>query len=162
MLCFNYAFKERKMPLFKTIIIAMVLALSSAVSYANQQEESEALFLAAHIGHLPSVAAAVDNGANVNYMNSDRETAMHAAASRGHLHVIQYLRAKRGNMNARTVQNWIPLHHAVRFGHEHVANYLLQSGAPLYFRTTTGQNVFDIAEGTGNIRMLNLLSRYRR
>ena len=78
------------MPLFKTIIIAMVLALSSAVSYANQQEESEALFLAAHIGHLPSVAAAVDNGANVNYMNSDRETAMHAAASRGHLHVIQY------------------------------------------------------------------------
>ena len=144
------------------MIVAMVLALSSTVSHANQQEESEALFLAAHIGHMPSIVAALNNGANVNYMNPARETAMHAAASRGHLHVIQYLRAKGGNMNARTVQNWIPLHHAVRFGHAHVANYLLQNGAPVLFRTTTGQTVFDFAESAGDIRMLNLLSRYRR
>lgn len=150
------------MTLFKSMVAAIVLALSPMASYANNPAESEALFLAAHIGHMPSIVAAINNGANVNYMSQARETPMHAAASRGHLHVIQYLRAKRGNMNARTIQNWIPLHHAVRFGHAHVANYLLQNGAPLYARTTTGQTVFDIAEGTGDIRMLNLLMRFKR
>ena len=151
------------MTLFKSLVVAMVLALSPITSFANnQQEQSEALFFSAHVGHMPSIVQAINNGANVNYANANRETAMHAAASRGHLHVIQYLRAKGGNMNARTVQNWIPLHHAVRFGHAHVANYLLASGAPLLFRTSTGQSVFDIAESTGDIRMLNLLMRYRR
>lgn len=150
------------MTLFKTMVAAILLALSSTAVHANnQKEQSEALFMAAHIGHMPSVAQAIQQGANVNYGNANRETAMHGAASRGHLHIIKYLRAKRGNMNARTVNNWIPLHHAVRFGHAHVVNYLLASGAPLYFRTSTGQSVFDIAESTGDIRMLNLLTRYR-
>ena len=147
---------------FKTIMAALALALLPLAGNANnQKEQSEALFLAAHVGHMASIVDAVDSGANVNYGNAARETAMHAAAARGHLHIIQYLRTKRGNMNARTIQSWIPLHHAVRFGHAHVANYLLANGAPLYMRTTTGQTVFDIAEGTGDIRMLNLLERYR-
>ena len=150
------------MTYIKMMMVAMILALSPIASHANQQEQSEALLFSAEYGHMPSVVAALNNGANVNHMNSDRETAMHKAAARGHLHIIKYLRAKGGNMNARTVKNWIPLHHAVRFGHQHVVNYLLASGAPVYFRNSDGSTVFDIAEATGDIRMMNLLSRYRR
>lgn len=150
------------MTFFKIIIAAMVLALLPTTSYSNsQREQSEALLLSAGYGHLPSVVAAIQNGANVNYGNDVRETAMHMAAARGHLQIIQYLRTQRGNMNARTVKNWIPLHHAVRFGHAHVVNYLLASGAPIYFRTSDGVTVFDIAEAVGDLRMINLLNRYR-
>ena len=149
------------MTLLKKMIVAMLFVLSPAAIYANQQEQSEALLLSAGYGHLPSVQQAINNGANVNYGNSVRETAMHKAAARGHLQIIQYLRAKGGNMNARTVKNWIPLHHAVRFGHVHVVTYLLASGAPLYYKTSENISVFDIAEATGDIRMLNVLSSYR-
>lgn len=147
----------------KLFLAALAIALMPTMSSADSQRElSQELFEAAHLGYMPIVIDLVSRGANVNYANGRRETAMHGAASRGHLQVIQYLRAHRANMNPRTVENWIPLHHAVRFGHENVANYLLASGAPLYFRTRTGQTVFDIAEATGNVRMLNLLERYRR
>ena len=148
---------------FKLILATLVLALNPSLSSAeNQRELSEALFLAAHLGHMPSVVDLVQRGANVNYMNGRRETPMHGAAAHGHLNVIQYLLARRANMNPRTVQDWIPLHHAVRFGHAHVVNYLLAHKAPLYARTRSKQTVFDIAKSTRDQRMINLLERHRR
>lgn len=147
----------------KLFLASLVFALMPSLSNADSQWElSKELFEAAHLGYMPIVVDLVNRGANVNFANGRRETAMHGAASRGHLQVIVYLRAHRANMNPRTVENWIPLHHAVRFGHAHVANYLLANGAPLFSRTRTGQTVFDIAEATGDVRMLNLLERYRR
>jgi len=151
------------MPPIKLLLATLLIAFAPSVSQAETQRElSEALFIAAHLGHMPSVVDLVQRGANVNYANASRETAMHGAAARGHLQVIQYLKSRRGNINARTTENWIPLHHAVRFGHAHIANYLLAHGAPLYMRTRTGQTVFDIAQGTKDQRMMNLLERYRR
>ena len=111
---------------------------------------------------MPSIVDLIQRGANVNYSNGERETPMHAAAARGHVRVVQYLKNHRANLNPRTVQYWIPLHHAVRFGHPSIVNYLLANGAPLYVKTRTGQNVFDIAKGTNDRRMLNLLERYKR
>lgn len=147
----------------KLFFATLVFALSPLTSSAqeSQRELSEALFIAAHLGHMPSIMDLVQRGANVNYLNGDRETPMHAAAARGHLRVMQYLQSRGANLNARTVQNWIPLHHAVRFGHPSIVNYLLAHGAPLYMRTRSGQTVFDIAQGTRDMRMLNLLERYK-
>ena len=147
----------------KLFLAALTIALMPSISTADTQRELSAeLFEAVHLGYMPIVVDLVSRGANVNYINGRRETPMHGAASRGHLHIVKYLRARGAHLNPRTVENWIPLHHAFRFGHEHVANYLLANRAPLYFRTRTGQTVFDIAKSTGNVRMMNLLERYRR
>ena len=148
----------------KLILAAWLLALAPSLSSAqeSQRELSEALFIAAHLGHMPSIMDLVQRGANVNHLNQDREAPMHAAAARGHLRVMQYLVSQRAYLHPRTVQDWIPLHHAVRFGHAHIVNYLLGNGAPLYARTRTGQTVFDIAKGTRDVRMMNMLERYRR
>lgn len=146
----------------KFILAVMLVVTPPSVSAAESVRDlSEQLFRAAHWGYMPIIVDLVQRGANVNYANPSRETAMHAAASRGHVQVIQYLRSRRANPNPLTVENWHPLHHAVRFGHANVANYLLANGAPLYMRTRTGQTVFDIATSTGDARMLNLLERYR-
>jgi ankyrin repeat protein len=151
------------MPPVKLILATLVLALTPSLSKAETPRElSEALFLAAHLGHMPSIVDLVQRGANVNYANANRETPMHAAAARGHLNVIQFLMSRRAHMNPRTVQNWIPLHHAVRFGHVPVVHYLLSRRAPIYSRTRGGQTVFDIAKSTRNQQMINLLERYRR
>jgi ankyrin repeat protein len=147
----------------RLIFAACLLALAPLVSQAQstQVELSEELFTAAHLGYMPIVRNLVEQGANVNYISADRTSPMHAAASRGYLDVIQYLRSRGAYLNPRTVEDWIPLHHAVRFGHREVVNYLLASGAPLYMRTRSGQTVFDMAQGTGDFAMLNLLERYR-
>ena len=154
------------MPTMKLFLAALMIALipvtSSAQSHYRDVSLSEELFEAAHLGYMPIIVDLVERGANVNYLNAQRETPMHAAAARGHLHVMQYLQRQRAYLHPRTVENWIPLHHAVRFGHQNIVSYLLANGAPLYLRTRTGQTVFDIAKGTRNIPMLNLLERYKR
>ncbi len=149
---------------FKLFFAVLIFALSPTASQAEDtvQELSIALFYAAHIGSMESVVDLVQRGANVNYLNGDRETPMHAAAGHGHLRIMQYLKAQRAYLHPRTVQNWIPLHHAVRFGHYSIVSFLLENGAPINLRTRTGQTVFDIAKGTKDTRMLNLLQRYRR
>ena len=147
----------------KLFLAALAIALMPSIVTADTQRElSEELFEAAHLGYMPIVVDLVTRGANVNYANGKRETAMHGAAARGHLHIIKYLRARGAHMNPRTVENWIPLHHAVRFGHEHIVRYFLASGAPANFQTRTGQTAFDIAKSTRNARIINLLEHYRR
>jgi len=152
------------MPHLKLLLATLIFAIVPSTSSAQdtQRELSEALFIAAHLGHMPSIVDLVQRGANVNYLNVDKETPMHAAAARGHLRVMQYLKGQRAYLHPRTVQDWIPLHHAVRFGHQNIVNYLMANRAPLYARTRTGQTVFDIAKGTRDVRMLNLLERYKR
>lgn len=151
---------------FKLCFVALIFALIPFASSIQAQDReitiSEELFEAAHLGYMPIIIDLVERGANVNYLNSDRVTPMHAAASRGHLEVMQYLRAQRAYLHPRTVQNWVPLHHAVRFGHQNIVSFLLGNGAPLNLRTLTGQTVFDIAKGTRDVAMLNLLRRYQR
>ena len=149
---------------FKLLLAALVFTLttSSVSAEYSKSELSVALFYAAHIGNMESVRDLVRRGANVNYLNNNRETPMHAAAGHGHLEVMQYLKTQRAYLHPRTVENWTPLHHAVRFGHRHIANFLLSNEASLDIVTRTGQTVFDIAKGTRDVQMLNLLQRYRR
>lgn len=151
---------------FKLFFVVLIFALIPFASSSQAQERdvtiSEELFEAAHLGYMPIIIDLVERGANVNYLNKDRVTPMHAAASRGHLRVMQYLKAQRAYLHPRTVQNWTPLHHAVRFGHQNVVSYLLANRSPLNLRTRTGQTVFDIAKGTRDVAMLNLLQRYQR
>jgi len=149
---------------FKLLLAALMFALAplSANAEYSQRELSVALFYAAHIGDMRSVRDLVERGANVNYLNGDRETPMHAAAGHGHLQVMQYLQSQRAYLHPRTIQNWTPLHHAVRFGHRHIANFLLSNGAEINVRTRTGQTVFDMAKGTRDVPMQNLLRRYQR
>ena len=153
------------MPHFKLFFATLIFAVIPFTSNAQAEQDitiSEELFEAAHLGYLPIVIDLVERGANVNYLNQDRVTPMHAAASRGHLNVMQYLLAQRAYLHPRTVQNWHPLHHAVRFGHQNVVSFLLANGAPINLRTKTGQTVFDIAKGTRDAGMQNLLRRYKR
>lgn len=149
----------------KMIIAVWILALIPSVSTAQttQIELANELFEASHWGNLMIVQGIVDKGANVNAVSNDGSytAPMHAAASKGSLDIIQYFIARGAYLNPRTVDNWIPLHHAVRFGHRHVVSYLLAAGAPLYMETRGGQTVFDMAQGTGDVAMLNLLERYR-
>ena len=147
----------------KKLLAITLLATAPAISQAEgtQQELSQALFLTAHIGHMPSAIQLVQEGADVNYIDKARQTPLHAASSHGHMRIVHFLHSKGAVLNPRTVDNWIPLHSAVRFGHTDVANYLLTNGAPLNVKTKTGQTVFDIARATRNSGMTNLLETWR-
>jgi len=149
---------------FKLLLVTLVFALAptSASAEYSERELSVALFYAAHLGDMRSIRDLVQRGANVNYLNENRETPMHAAAGHGHFETILYLNSQGAYLHPRTVENWIPLHHAVRFGHRHIADYLLSNGAPTNLVTQTGQTVFDIARGNRDTQMLDLLQQYQR
>lgn len=124
--------------------------------------KNEALFYSARAGQANNVASLLKQGANINYANRFRETAMHAAAARGQVGMMRFLRSKGARHNTSTVNGWFPLHHAVRFGHVQAARYLIQLGSPVRARTRDGKSVYDIALATRNRPMIQLLQRYFR
>ncbi len=123
---------------------------------------NEALFFAARDEHIQQVATLIQQGANLNFKNQSRETAMHAAASAGKVDILHYLHSKGARHNAPTVNGWLPLHHAVRFGHVRAAQYLIRIGSPIHASTRDNITVFDMAYATRNGAMVNMLSRYQR
>lgn len=142
---------------------ALTAALFTApLSLQAATNTNEALFFSARAGQAHNVAGLLKKGANINYSNRFRETAMHAAAARGNVGMMQFLRSKGARHNTSTVNGWFPLHHAVRFGHVAAARYLIQLGSPVRARTRDGKNVYDIALATRNRPMIQLLQRYFR
>lgn len=127
---------------------------------AHQQAkvpEADELFGAASSGNVASIGRLLNQGANINAINRERETALHMAAAKGHYSAVIYLINHGANVNARTIKNWIPLHHAVRFRHANIANYLMRRGSPVHARTSDGMNAIDMAKTTRDQRMLNIL-----
>ncbi len=147
-------------------LLSITLSFYSANTFANPQLSKQALntklFYAAKGGYEQTVKQLIEMGADVNSAQSSKETPMHAAASTGKLNVVKLLRQKGAKTDPRTSAGWIPLHHAVRFGHVQVVNHILATGTPLYLRTNSGQNVFDLAKATKNQRMINLLETWKK
>ncbi|HEC05109.1 MAG TPA: ankyrin repeat domain-containing protein [Thiothrix sp.] len=146
---------------FLAIVFYTLFSSGFAVEY-SQEELNIKLFHASKGGYIATVKQLVEMGADVNSSTASKETALHAAASTGKLDVIKFLRQKGAKANPRTVTGWIPLHHATRFGHIDVVNYLIATGTPMYIRTQSGQNVFDLAKATKNEAMLNVLENWKR
>ena len=148
----------------QTYLTAALLAalLVAPLSLQAATNKNESLFYSARAGQAHNVNQLLKQGANINYGNRFRETAMHAAAARGNVRMMQFLRSKGARHNLSTVNGWFPLHHAVRFGHIHATRYLIQLGSPIHARTRDGKNVYDIAVATRNRPMIQLLQRYFR
>ena len=146
----------------QTYIAATLIAalLTAPLSLQAATSKNDALFFSARAGQAANVDKLLKQGANINYGNRFRETAMHAAAARGNVSMMQFLRSKGARHNTSTVNGWFPLHHAGRFGHVNAARYLIQLGSPVRARTRDGKSVYDIALATRNRPMIQLLQRY--
>lgn len=80
-------------------------------------------------GFRDSVAAVLDEGADVDLKGFGGYTPLQYAAKHGHLQIVELLLERGAAVNLSNDWEWTPLHHAVYYGRRKVVEVLLDAGA---------------------------------
>lgn len=125
----------------------------------TQGEVDARMWDAARAGDAATVAAMLQQGANINFASRYGETALHAATAAGSLQTAIYLVNAGANVNAATSNGWTPLHHAARFGRADIANFLANQGANVNAATTENppKTPMQMALDKGDLRIARML-----
>lgn len=88
-------------------------------------KEETALHDGARMGFDTTVRLLLENGAEVDALNSDKETPLHIAAMKGHKAVLQILLDHGADVSAKNQAGEAALQVAARYGHEAIVRHLL-------------------------------------
>jgi len=102
------------------------------------------LMIGAWEGNLALMDFFLAQGADINKLNDNGESALVLAALRGNLKVVQWLLEHGARINAPD-RHWSALHYAVFSGHAELADYLIEKGADINARSTNGSSVLMMA-----------------
>ena len=101
--------------------------------------------MAAAFGHIHLVQYINEQGAEIDKINDDGETALFVGSQHGHLQIVQYLLDQNADVHA-SGNGMTALHAAVKHGFVDVANCLMQRGmADLSARDYLGRLPMDLA-----------------
>jgi ankyrin repeat protein len=117
-----------------------------------------ALMLAAMYGHVSTVRALLDGGANVNASRQPYGlTALLDASEGGHAKTVKLLLDRGANVNSRDKNGAAPLTHASALGNEQIVKLLLDRGAGVNSRDKNGATPLMHASGNGKIETVRVL-----
>jgi hypothetical protein len=118
---------------------------------------NEQLFNAAKAGNIAQLNSLLEQGAQINTANANRETPLHAAAALGRNAAANLLLQRGSNPNATTSTGWTPLHSAARFSHPQIAKLLVTYGSRINSRNNQGKTPFALATQVGANTTANVL-----
>ena len=130
-----------------------------------QHEEIEAfknqhsLCTAAENGQIDVVRSLLEQGADVDEMDSLRQTALAVASINGKLQVAELLIEHGADVNSRDADGWTPLHMASQYGHLDVVRLLLDHNADLNASSRNLRTALDVASHCGHLEIVELLLR---
>lgn len=102
------------------------------------------LMIGAWEGNFELMRLFLANGADINRLNDNGESALVLAAWRGKMDVVKWLLERGARINAPQRQ-WSALHYAVFSGHAELADYLIENGADIDAKSTNGSSVLMMA-----------------
>lgn len=123
---------------------------------------SATLQSAAQAGDLPQVQDLLANGADVNGVDGEGNTALHLAANNGHLEVVRALLDGGADANAQDAQGWTPIfkaayNHEMDCGFAPVVQALVDAGADVNYRIFYGLTPLMLAAGGGEAAVCEVL-----
>ena len=101
-------------------------------------EGGKELHDAARMGRSAVVQFLLDNGADVNAFNENRETPLHDAAKAGQKTMVELLLARGANVNAKDKEGDTALHDATKRGFKTVVEVLLANKADVNTKNSNG------------------------
>ena len=104
---------------------------------------NDGLHRAAELGHLAVLKFLIDNGADVNSLNSLGESAL-SIASRGQYQSVQLLLENGARINSLDKRGYTPLQHSVLREQIDIATMLIQHGSYLHTYTNTVESPLQI------------------
>jgi ankyrin repeat protein len=106
------------------------------------------------------LALLVQLGADVNYIDANRRTALMLAASMGRFHVVELLMNNYADPEKLDAFGWSALMLAVYYNHYNVASFLLENGVNVNLTSEQGLNALKIALQHNRSRMVELLLNF--
>ena len=97
------------------------------------------------------------NGANINYQDHYRITALHQAATWGRLNVVNYLLTNNANVNPQNDLGETPLLVAVTHNQLDIVNALINAGANVNLTNSDNETPLFIAVANDHLDIVNIL-----
>lgn len=116
------------------------------------------LWAAAQGGNTEDCESLLEIGAEVDWTNTDGDTALLAACRRGHADTIVLLLVYGASPNIRGRDLLTPLHICARNGDSRTLNVLLDAGADASLKTPDNETALSIAEQKGHENIVRRLS----
>jgi len=125
------AIKNNDLPGIKTLLETNPQLLTSRDETGNTP-----LHIAAGLKQYETVSFLIGRGADVNSLNTNRQSPLHVASSFRSADIARLLIEKGADVSLADYQLHTPLHYAARSGSGEVTDLLLKSGAPVEARNT--------------------------
>lgn len=125
----------------------------------NTKEINNKLYSAAFDGRADETLRLIGEGADVSFINMDREftTPLHAAASGGFVDVMETLLAANADVNARDYYGCTPLHAAASNGHDAACTFLIEHGANIEKECVYGSTPLICAVRDGHLSTVEIM-----
>ncbi|WP_342223953.1 ankyrin repeat domain-containing protein [Spiroplasma endosymbiont of Asaphidion curtum] len=104
----------------------------------------------------------IENGANINARNNDRDTPLHSAARNGNFEIVELLLKHGADVNAITKDGRTPLHYATQEGHIDIVKLLIEHKADVNIPDKNGFTPLHMATIIGHTKIVNLLKEFNR
>ena len=115
------------------------------------------MLAAAEAGNTKQLISALEYVWNINFIDDQKETAVHKAAAKGHKDTVPLLLSKGASIEAKDMSNWTPLHHAARGGHTSTVELLLSEGASIEAVAKSRRTPLHLAAWQGHTGTVELL-----
>ena len=126
--------------------------------------ESRSIHNAASDGDIEAVKKHLAAGANVNALDSNRQTPLHHAVNSYKKETAEFLIAKGADLNAIDDAGWTPLHLAAWFDMNEIAKLLIAKGADVNAKAVNGPTPLGWATNYGspleNTQTVDLLRKH--
>jgi ankyrin repeat protein len=106
-------------------------------------------------GNLGKVKQLIENGADLQVKNEDKQTALYIAAKNNQFAILKYLIEQGANIQAKEKDNWSILHRAVESNHLSMVRYLIEKGADIFAKNNEKETPFDRAKNKDYIEIVN-------
>jgi len=115
------------------------------------------IHLVAYMGDLAKLEAFIQEGVDINALDSHGYAPLHYAVQNGQKEVAELLIARDADVNATNNGGNTPLHFAVRAGHKDIVELLITKGADINAKDTLGRTPIDLAVNQGRKEIAKLL-----
>lgn len=137
-------------------------SVNSLYNSAISRSKTSLLYIAAQEGHLETVHALLDQGAEIDLRLDKGSTALHIAVQEGHLETVRALLDQGADINLTVDNRSTALHIAAHNGNVEILKTLLIKGADPNARNLNGSTSLNIAKEMEHMDIIEVLQPLKK